>query len=149
MKLKLLNAVMRLHESNIRNLHWNSAGEVFNDAHKEITTEYYELLSNNVDKTAELLAMFGINAPNYIEVIQTIKEAGTEYMLVNSNKLYNRAEIIKIMDDIFNDIIIILTDILEDEEMQQTENAGVKSELETMLFTFDFQRRYINRRRSM
>ena len=108
MKLKLLNAVMRLHESNIRNLHWNSAGEEFNDAHKEITTEYYELLSDNVDKTAELLAMFGINAPNYIEVIQTIKESGSDYMLVNSNKLYNREEIIKIMDDIFNDIIILL-----------------------------------------
>ena len=40
-KLIELNSVLRLYESNYRNLHWNSKGIDFNDSHKSITTEYY------------------------------------------------------------------------------------------------------------
>ena len=147
MKLKLLNAMMRLYESNIRNLHWNAAGEEFNDAHKSITEEYYELMAENIDKTAEILGIYDFLAPNYVEVLLILKSSEKEFKLVESDKLYNRAEIIELIDIMFGDIIEILEDILENGDEDLEMNAGVKSELENILYTFTFQKNYINKRR--
>lgn len=147
-ELQVLNAVMRLHESNIRNLHWNSSGEEFDDAHKVITEEYYELLSTNIDKVSEIMGMLGINPPNYIEVISILKDPNNgQHMVVNSGKLYNRTEIIKTIDTIFSDITDSIVKVLENQDIQDSSNAGIKAELENILYDFDFQRRYINRRR--
>jgi DNA-binding ferritin-like protein len=145
MKLKLLNAVMRLYESNIRNLHWNSAGEEFNDAHKSITEEYYELLSESIDKIAEIMGIYDIPAPNYVEVITVIRSVEKSYTLIDSSKLYNRGEIIVFIDTMFEDIIELLDDIIENSDIEM--NAGVRSELETILYEFTFQKNYINKRR--
>ena len=54
-KLIKLNAVLRLYHQNFLNLHWNSAGEEFNDAHKGISTDYYELCDKYIDTTAEMI----------------------------------------------------------------------------------------------
>lgn len=147
MKLKLLNAVMRLHESNIRLLHWNSYGEEFNDSHKAITEEYYELFATNIDKVSEIMGMLDITPPNYIEVIPLIKEENNRYLMVKSDKIYTREEIINILDVIFGDITGLILEVLDEEEIQDPYNTGIKAELESMLYTFDFQRRYINKRR--
>jgi hypothetical protein len=47
----------------------------------------------------------------------------------------------------FGDIIEILEDILENGDEDLEMNAGVKSELENILYTFTFQKNYINKRR--
>ena len=147
LKIIELNAVMRLYESNFRNLHWNSVGNEFNDAHKEITTEYYELLAGTIDQISEIMAMFGLKAPNYIEVLDILKESSLSYCIVDSNVVYTRADIIKFSDIMLGDICKLLADVLDDEQLEDTINAGIKSELENILYQFTLQYRYINKRR--
>ena len=147
MKLTLLNAILRLHESNIRNLHWNSIGEEFDDSHKAITEEYYGLFAENIDKVSEIMGMLGINPPNYIEVVGIIKESGENHLMVNSDIMYTRTDIIPILDSIFGDVTKTIIEVLEEPEIKDPYNTGIKAELESMLYTFDFQRRYINKRR--
>lgn len=149
MKLQILNAVMRLHESNIRNLHWNTAGEEFDDAHKVITEEYYDLFATNIDKISEIMGMLDIPVPNYVQVIDVIKSSNRHFIVVKSDKLYNRGEIITLLDTIFGDITGLILEVLDEDIIQDTINTGIRAELENILYTFDFQKRYINKRRKM
>lgn len=148
MKLCLLNAVLRLYESNFRNLHWNSTGNEFNDAHKSITTDYYDMIGGDVDKIAEIMTMLGQNAPNYIEVVDVIKNhQDKNFLIIDTSVLYNREEIIKFSDIMLNDICELLADCLTDEVLSDPMNAGIKSELESILYNYTLESRYINKRR--
>lgn len=145
MKLKLLDALLRLYEQNFRNLHWNSVGEDFNDSHKSITTEYYEMLSKDVDFIAEVLCMYNTNPVNYMEAAEMISSAESKYLLVESGRKYTRKEICEYADVMFKDICKLLSEIIA--QVQNPMDAGIKSELETMLYRYTLQSRYINARR--
>ena len=171
-KLLYLNALLRIYNSNFLNLHWNSVGEEFNDAHKSISTDYYELCDKYIDATAEMICRLGKNPYNYIEAynavidganndeVEDVEESGyksllmgfsEEYinniLIVDSSQLYNRSEIIKIADKMLYDIVNAITACLSAEGSNDVINAGIKSDLEAMLGEFDIQYRYINKRR--
>ena len=146
-KLIELNAMLRLYESNYRNLHWNSKGIDFNDSHKSITTDYYEMISESIDEVAEFISRLGGNAPNYMEVCEILNSQERRYLIVNSSELYSREQIIQLSDTMLNDICTLISECLEDSDMQETINAGIKSDLESMLSKYDLQARYINKRR--
>ena len=133
MKFKLLNSVLRLYEANIRNLHWNS--------------EYYEMFSDLVDEISEIMGIFDETAPNYVEVLAIIKNSDKDFLVIDSNKLYSRADIIKFMDVMFEDIRVLLVDVLSDYCFEDHMNDGVKSKLEDILYDLTFQQKYINKRR--
>ena len=149
MKLIELNCILRLYESNFRNLHWNSAGENFDGAHKEITTDYYEMLGTTIDETAEIIAMLGENAPNYIETYKIIESSDKHHLLVDSNKLYSRKDVINYANIMLNDICELLVEVLEDDIIDEDANAGIRSKLEDILYDYTLQARYINKRRTM
>ena len=144
-KLIELDAVLRIYEQNFRNLHWNSKGIEFNDSHKNITTEYYEMVSEDVDKVAELLAMLNIDAFNYLEAADYITKSETKYFIVDSKTHYSKLEICKFADIMLNDICSILSAAIE--ELSNPLDAGIRSELETMLYNYSLQARYLNKRR--
>lgn len=144
-KLIKLNALLRVNESNFLNLHWNASGEDFNDSHKGITTDYYELCNKYVDITAEMITRFGKNPLNFIEICKVAEKC--EFVIVDSQRLYTRKEIIEFSQTMLKDIISILVECLDDIELKNTINAGIKSTLENMLEEFDLQYRYINKRR--
>lgn len=146
-KLIELNAMLRLYESNYRNLHWNSKGIDFNDSHKSITTDYYEMISESIDEVAEFISRLGGNAPNYMEVCEILNSQERRYLIVNSSELYSREQIVQLSDTMLNDICTLISECLEDSVMQETINAGIKSDLESMLSKYDLQARYINKRR--
>lgn len=146
MKLVVLDALLRLYEQNFRNLHWNAKGEDFNDSHKSITTEYYEMVSEDVDKIAEILAMLGNNPCNYPQAMEIISNQQEKYIIVDNNKLYTRAEIIEVSQIMFNDICNLLSASIE--ELNNPLDAGIRSELETLLYNYTLQFRYINKRRA-
>ena len=104
MKLKILDALLRLYEQNFRNLHWNSIGLEFNDSHKNITTEYYEMLSKSVDEVAEILCMYGVDPANYIEALDIIQSCEKKYLIVDSKTKYSKEEIVKSADIMLKDI---------------------------------------------
>lgn len=140
-----LNAFLRLYESNFYNLHWNSKGEEFNDAHKGISTDYYELCGKYIDITAEMICRFGKLPLNFREVC--IVGEKSNCLFIESQKLYSRKDIIELSDKMLGDIVSIIVNCLDNEEINNTINSGIKSELETMLEAFDLQYRYINKRR--
>lgn len=145
MKLVLLNAMLRVYNSNFLNLHWNTVGEEFNDGHKGITTDYYELCDKYIDITAEMIARLSLNAPNYIEVAKIAEE--NSFFIVDSNTLYDRKNIVQISDKLLGDICKTIVECLEEDSIQSHYNVGIKAELETMQGEFDLQYRYINKRR--
>ena len=147
MKLKLLDALLRLYEQNFRNLHWNSVGLEFNDSHKNITTEYYEMVSKDVDLVAEILCMFNTNPANYAEAFELISNTEKKYLIVDSSKKYNKAEIVQLSQVMLNDICDLLAAVIQ--QLQNPLDAGIKSELETMLFNYTKEARYLNARRGM
>ena len=147
MKLKELFCALCLYRSNFQNLHWNSVGENFDNAHKEISTDYYEMVSGTVDQIAEMLTRFGVNPPNYVEVLDIIKSAEKDYLMVGSAQLYDRTAIVKLSDTMLKDIVDALVACLDSDEMKQTLNAGIKSTLEAILEDYDLQYRYINKRK--
>ena len=145
--LIMLNSVLRVYCSNFSVLHWNSAGEEFNDAHRNIAEEYEELCHKYVDVTAEMATRLGSNPLNYLEVIELMQKCEKDYVVIDSKRLYTRKDIIAMADKMFADICDILVATLEWEPMKAGINAGIKAELETILNDFDLQYRYINKRR--
>lgn len=144
-KLKELDAVLRIYECNFRNLHWNSTGIDFNDSHKSITTEYYEMISGTIDTVAEMLCMLGANPCNYIEALEIVKGSEKDYLMIESAKKYDRRSIIGFSNAMLNDICSLLSDSIE--ELNNPIDAGIRSELETILYSYTLQARYINLRR--
>jgi DNA-binding ferritin-like protein len=138
-----LNAMLRVYNANFLNIHWNAATENFDDIHKGITTDYYELCDKYIDITAEMIARFGVNAPNYIEVAKIADEK--QFLVVDSGVLYDRATTINLSDKMLGDICKHIVVCLD--EIKETYNSGIKSDLEAMLSEFDLQYRYINKRR--
>ena len=145
MKLKLLDAVLRLYEQNFRNLHWNSVGLEFNDSHKNITTEYYEMVSEDVDAVAEILCMFNVNPANYIEAYDMISKSESKFLIVDSSKKYTKAEIVDLSETMLKDICELVAAIIT--QIQNPLDAGIKSEFESMLFKYSKEARYLNARR--
>lgn len=145
--LVLLHSVLRIHESNIRNLHWNATGMDFDDSHKSITEEYYELFASTIDEVAEIMSMLDIAPPNYIDVLGVIKASERKFRMVDVNRLYDRQTIVEYINDIFTDIVSLLQEVLAEDIIQNPVNVGIKAELESLVYKFDFQKRYINKRR--
>lgn len=145
MKIKELDAVLRLYEGNFRNLHWNAVGIDFNDSHKSISTEYYEMVSDTIDVVAEIICMLGENPCNYMEAIDILKASEKDYLVVESTKKYDRPSIVGYSNIMLNDICNLLSECIE--EINEPINAGIRSELETQLYNYTLQARYINARR--
>ena len=145
--LVMLNAVLRVYCSNFSVLHWNAAGEEFNDAHRGIAEEYEDLFHKYVDVVAEMATRLGSNPLNYVEVIELMQKCDKNYVIIDSKKLYTRKEMIVLADRMLADICEIVAATLEWEPMKAPINAGIKAELETILNDFDLQYRYINKRR--
>ena len=144
-KLVELDATLRLYEQNFRNLHWNAKGNDFNDSHKSITTEYYEMISADVDKVAEMEAIMGIDPLNFTEAADFIVKSEKKYITIQSDKHYTRAEIIEIANTMLLDICAELAAAIE--EISNPLDAGVRAELENLLYAYTLQARYINKRR--
>ena len=143
--LKILDAVLRLYEQNFRNLHWNSYGEDFNDSHKSITTEYYELLSDIIDKVAEMMCMSHCSPANYLEAYELVNSSFSKRILIDSNKLYTRKEIVLLSQKMFEDLANLISNVIE--SYKNPIDAGIRSEFESILYQITLQYRYINERR--
>lgn len=146
-ELNELFAVLVLYRMNFENLHWNSKGLGFDDAHKNISTEYYEKVNDDVDVVAEMLVRLGVNPMNYREVFEYITNSSNDYMIVESNTLYSKKDVISMSQILLTNISNAIVAVLDSDYMQETINAGMKSTLETLLDYYDLQARYINSRK--
>lgn len=147
-KFKKLHDFMRFYESHFRILHWNSAGEEFNDGHVNITEEYYDMISKHIDEIAEIMGIFNIFPDGYVEVCSVVNSENTG-VHIDSTKYYTRAESIEVIDKIFGHLIELFVDVLKEGIIEDPKYAGVKSTLEDILYQYTFQKDYINKRRTM
>lgn len=143
--LKEFDAMLRLYEQNFRNLHWNSIGLEFNDSHKNITTEYYEMLSETVDEVAEILCMVNIDPVNYMEAMAILDGSSMKYLIVDSKKKYTKGEIVTESQTMLTDICNSLATIAS--SIEEPIYAGIKSGLEDMLYKYSKEMMYLNKRR--
>ena len=145
---KKLHDFMRFYESHLRIMHWNSAGEEFNDGHVNITEKYYEMISKHIDEIAEIMGIFNIFPDGYVEVCSVVNFDNTG-IHIDANKYYTRAESIEVIDKIFGHLIELFVDVLKEGIIEDPKYAGVKSTLEDILYQYTFQKDYINKRRTM
>ena len=146
-KINVLCSVLRLYESNFRLLHWNAVGSDFNDSHVSITTNYYEEISDTIDKIAEIGCMLNIMPLNYQETLEVIDSSEYKFLSIDSKKLYTRKEIVSMSDIMLGDICKLLIEVIQDEKIQLPENIGIKSDLEGILAKYITEHRFINKRR--
>ena len=147
-KFKKLHDFMRFYESHLRIMHWNSAGEEFNDNHVNITEKYYEMISKHIDEIAEIMGIFNIFPDGYVEVCSVVNFDNTG-IHIDANKYYTRAESIEVIDKIFGHLIELFVDVLKEGIIEDPKYAGVKSTLEDILYQYTFQKDYINKRRTI
>ena len=143
--LKEFDAMLRLYEQNFRNLHWNSVGLEFNDSHKNITTEYYEMVSDTVDEIAEILCMVDLDPANYMEAINILNSSNCNFLIIDSKKKYTKAEIVKESQVMLSDICNSLANIAS--SVEEPIYAGIKSDLEDILYKYSKEMMYLNKRR--
>lgn len=145
--LILLNAILRYHASNFQMLHWNAVGEDFNDAHANISTDYYKLCDSYIDLTAEMVGRLDYFVYDYATVAQVAEDE--KWSSVNSEELYTRDEVISISDQLLAEVVSVVEACLDSDEVNTSKNAGIRSGLENMQDEFDLQVRYVNKRRGM
>ncbi len=144
-----LCSILLVHRANMQNLHWNAQGLMFDETHKDITSDYYDDLLNKADEVAEMLCRLGINPPNYSEVLTIINESSREHLIVSSDTLYGFVDIVDLIDVMFKDILESIEACLNNTEISDNiKNVGIKASLESMYNEFDLQCRYINNRRT-
>ena len=146
-ELQELISVLLLYRSNFHVLHWNAVGKEFDSTHKNITAEYYDDCLETADIIAEMIARLGGNPPNSKEVLEIIESSDSDFLMIESGKLYDKDDIQKYSDVMLKGICRCIEKALEADEMKCTCNVGVKAELEGLHNKFDLQARYINARR--
>ena len=105
------------------------------------------MLAEDVDAIAEILCMYGANPVNYVEAYEIIKNTDNKYYIVNSMEKFDKAKIVEISEVMLNDICKLLSEIIP--QVTNPLDAGIKSELESMLFKYSKEARYLNKRRAM
>lgn len=143
----LLLAIMQVHESNFHMLHWKTIGCDFNDGHKEISKEYYEMVFADKDDVAERMLRQGLNPCNYMDVIKVLQTNGKNIPIVTSEKDYTRDEIVKLSDRMLGDIVNAIISVLQSDAMTTPENIGIKSYYEALLDKYDAEYRFLNKKR--
>jgi hypothetical protein len=83
-----------------------------------------------------------------VDAYKSLIESNDEvykYIVIDSNKLYTREEIVKFADIMLADIVCAIEECLSSNDID--EYIGIKSDLEAMYSEVDLQLSYINRRR--
>ena len=141
--IQKLQAILTVHADNFRILHWKSCGENFECAH-QISGNYYDMLSDDVDDIAEIMLRYDINPLNIFQCIKLSINSGTN-VSVSASEDYDIKAVTEKTSLIFTEILKIIREVLE--EAQDPSSIGVKAYLESLYDKYDKELRYLNKRR--
>lgn len=149
MKQRLLFALLIIHRTNFQMLHWKVCGSDFDNAHNNVTNNYYEKVTADIDDVAEMLMRQGMNPLGYYDVVKLLADSDVKKIIVDNDEDYSKKEAFQICDVILEQICEAIIGCLEDleEENQPNINAGVKSYYENLLDQYDKEYRFLNKRR--
>jgi len=144
---KVMLSLFIYYQNNFHMLHWKSKGKGFDTAHKQITSDYYETLADDIDDIAEVLLRNDINPPSYKEVLEILEESDIEVITIDNEKNYDIEDIIKLSQKMLEDLFKVLIEVHEIPEMKEVKNIGVLSFYENLIDKYDKECRYLNKRR--
>lgn len=147
MTLKELLSVFVVYSHNFKVLHWQAIGNRFDTIHS-IANNYYEMLSADVDKIAEMGARFGLDSVGFSEAIEILDTLDGDYLVLKADKKIDYSEFVSATDSMLQQILLCLESVHETKELQDIHNMGIKSDIEAMHASYDLQYRYLNARRS-
>ena len=147
MSFKKLMAILIVQRSNFQVLHWKSIGRHFDNMHTNVTNNYYEMVSTDIDDVTECAMRLGVNPVNLVKACQIA--ASTEGVsMYSTEKDYERDEIVSLTDKSLKSILNAIADVLQEDEIQENiENVGIKAYLEGLYDKYDKEYRFLNRRR--
>ena len=140
MNLKTFLSVLLIYRSNFHVLHWMVKGSKFFMLHDK-ATEYAEELLKDADIVAELILRTEDSIVNYSEALKLIEESDYKFLVLESDRLFETEEFVKISDKMFADILYCISEILD-----SSDDISVKSSLETMYNKYDLQCNYLLKR---
>lgn len=147
MDFTTLGALLRTYEHNMKIIHWGACGPKFDRVHK-LCDEFAAMIHEDVDWAGETGLRLDQNPPSFDQIISILQNADEKY-IVCQYKLIDYKEAVQTIERMFCDIMNALTEIHESDEMSKPCNMGIKSTIESIYDKYDFQARYLNKRRMM
>lgn len=147
MDFTTLGALLRAYEHNMKIIHWGACGPKFDRVHK-LCDEFAEMIHEDVDWSGETGLRLDQEPPSFDKIIELLQNADGKYIICQY-KLIDYKEAMDTIEKMFLDIMDALKEIHESDEMNKPENMGIKSTLESIYDKYDFQARYLNKRRTM
>ena len=147
MDFTTLGALLRVYEHNMKVLHWGCYGPKFDRGHK-LCDEYAAMIHDDVDWAGETGLRLNQNPPSFDQILELLKDADHNY-IVCQYKLIDYPELTKTVEKMLNDIIEACIEIHDSDLLEDSRNIGIKSAIEAIIDKYDFEARYLNRRRMM
>lgn len=147
MDFTTLGAILRTYEHNAKVIHWGAYGPRFDRVHK-LCDEFEEMFHADVDFAGETGLRIDQAPPSFDNIMSVLENSDHNY-IVCQYKLIGYDEAIKTLQKMCADVMQALIEIHESELMQKPENMGIKSTIESVYDKYDFQVRYLNKRRAM
>lgn len=146
MDFKIFTAVMQLHESNFRMLHWGAKGKKFSRIHQR-AEEYAEMIGKDLDAIAEMGLRMDQKPASFIESTKLLTDfQDHSFFAADSFKDISYDDFINTTDNILGDILYCIEELLKSEPIQDIKNVGIKADLEGLHGKYDLEKRYINAR---
>lgn len=114
----------------------------------KLASDYYDMVSDDLDVIAEYGMRLKEGVPNYAEVITLLKDTDCcDYEIIEGNDVDYETFVTK-ADKILGDIIKSIICVYKRDDIQNEPiNVGIKSGLEGLIDKYDLQYRYLNERR--
>ena len=117
-------------------------------SHSGNTRRLAELIHEQVDWAGETGLRINQNPPSFDQILNLLKHADHDYV-VCQYKMIEYAEVTKYIEKMLHDIMEALVELHELDFMNEPTNMGIKSTIESIYDKFDFEVRYLNKRRMM
>ena len=145
MDLRTFLSVLLLYRHNFQVLHWMADGESFLTIHAQ-AEKYYKLLSDDIDKVAEMILRDYNEIISYKDVLDITEESDHDFLLMTGKELCDMVSFAKYSEQMFNDLKKCIELLFE--KNKKSDDIGIVSELENIYNEYDLQVRYIIKRLS-
>lgn len=152
MTFKELTAVFTIYANNFKILHWGAIGRGFDIIHEQ-SEKYYNMLSEDLDKVAEMALRMNETPAAHFETTGILADfEGREFFIFETYKNCDFDDFTKISTVMLQDITICLIEVLHNECFDTSDNnnlinIGIKAELEGLVNKYDLEARYLSARR--
>lgn len=142
-KLTDLFGVLNIMQYNFKIIHWKACGTQFDTIH-EVANQLASATYNYIDDVAEMALMLSLP----ILPLKAFGEVDSENILIlDVKKNYEGQEAFKCIKECLQTIVDIVIETCDDDVLGETEYAGIRADLESILAYYTKELLYLNKRR--